>query len=88
MTHSTPSTPVIPAQSSTVLSRTWATTTECRPFGEFWGTYHHTVTLTRTPAGITAEVDGQADTLDRAVRILHGATSTTVLSEARATIAA
>ncbi|MBB5379177.1 hypothetical protein HNQ07_004692, partial [Deinococcus metalli] len=77
MTHSTPSTTAVPAHSSTVLSRTWATTTECRPFGEAWGTLHHTVTLTRTPAGLTVEVNGLPDTLDRAVRILHGATSTT-----------
>ncbi|MFC3919391.1 hypothetical protein ACFOUS_22050 [Deinococcus metalli] len=41
------------------------------------------MTLTRTPAGLTVEVNGLPDTLDRAVRILHGATSTTMTAETR-----
>ncbi|MBZ9750727.1 hypothetical protein K7W42_07620 [Deinococcus sp. HMF7604] len=63
------------------LTRTWATETHCRAHGEDWGTVQATVTLTRTPAGIEATVNGQPADLADALRILRGADTVTVTAQ-------
>jgi hypothetical protein len=63
------------------LTRTWDTTTLDRMDGAVVQVRQHTVTLTRTPAGLVATVDGEAATLERAVRLLEAADRVTVLSE-------
>ncbi|MFC4637018.1 hypothetical protein [Deinococcus hohokamensis] len=68
-------------QNASALTRTWITITEIRPYGEYWGDIEHTVTLTRTPAGVVATVDGELTTLLDAVQILSSATSTTVTAQ-------
>lgn len=66
-------------------SRTFAAVIELRPYGENWGEVRHTVTLTSTPAGIVAQVDGQPAPLADAVRILNAADQVEVLAEVPAT---
>ncbi|GHF32368.1 hypothetical protein HNQ07_000415 [Deinococcus metalli] len=62
-------------------TRTWATVTADCMDGAVVQVRHHTVTLTRTPAGIEATVDGQECELHVAVSILHGADRATVTAE-------
>ncbi|GAA5513800.1 hypothetical protein Dcar01_02548 [Deinococcus carri] len=66
-------------------SRTFAAVIEYRAHGENWGTARHTVTLTSTPEGIAAQVDGQAAPLADAVSILDMADRVEVLAEVPAT---
>ncbi|MVN85161.1 hypothetical protein GO986_00040 [Deinococcus sp. HMF7620] len=63
------------------LTRTWATVTHCRAYDEDWGTVQATVTLTRTPAGIEATVNGEACELTHALSILRGADTVSVTAE-------
>ncbi|AWT35867.1 hypothetical protein [Deinococcus daejeonensis] len=63
------------------LSRTWETLTLDRMDGAVVQTRAHTVTLTRTPAGIEAQVNGEACDLTRAVGILQGADTVTVTAQ-------
>ncbi|GAA5438167.1 hypothetical protein [Deinococcus aquaticus] len=63
------------------LSRTWETVTLDRMDGAVVQTRAHTVTLTRTPAGIEAQVNGEACELARAVSILNGADRVTVTAQ-------
>lgn len=70
MNHSTPA-----------HTRTFRATVHHRPCGENWGDTTHTVTLTRTAQGITAEVNGQPATLEQGVRLLNAAARVDVLSE-------
>lgn len=71
-------TPKTPALSRT--RRAYITYREC---GVVTGHAEHVITLTRAYVGgpITAEVDGEASDLDRAVRLLRAADRTEVLSE-------
>lgn len=62
-------------------SRTLAAVIEYRAYGENWGEARHTVTLTKTPEGIAAQVDGQPAPLADAVRILNAADQVEVLEE-------
>lgn len=62
-------------------SRTWATATTYRECGVVTGQAVQSVTLTRTPGGLEATVNGEACELRRAVSILQGATRTTVTAE-------
>lgn len=63
------------------ITRTWDAHTTYRECGVVTGSAVHTVTLTRTPAGLEATVNGEACELRRAVSILHGASHTTVTAE-------
>lgn len=67
--------------STRATSRTWATVTVDRPFGEYWGTVTNTVTIYRTPDGLRATVDGQDATVLEAHTILSHATTRTVTAE-------
>ena len=62
-------------------TRTRNTVTHDRMDGAVIQIREHTVTLTRTAAGIEAVVDGQPCDLRHAVNILRGATTTTVTHE-------
>lgn len=62
-------------------TRTWTVVTEYRPCGEDWGSATDTVTLTRTPIGLVAEINGKEANLELAVRLLNGATRVTVTAE-------
>lgn len=64
-----------------VLSRTWEVYTEFRCYGEYWGNATTTVTLTRTPVGLVAMINGESADLHRAVSMLEGATSVKLISE-------
>ncbi|MPY67818.1 hypothetical protein F8S09_14190 [Deinococcus sp. SDU3-2] len=68
-----------------LASRTLEAAADLRPYGENWGTVTRTVTLTRTPAGILAAVDGEAAPLADALAILKRADRVTVLAEVPAT---
>lgn len=63
------------------ITRTWTVVTEYRPCGEDWGSTTDTVTLTRTPVGLVAEINGKEADLERAIRLLNGATRVTVTAE-------
>lgn len=62
-------------------TRTWNTSTDDRMDGAVVQIRTHTVTLTRTPAGIVALIDGQPADVRDADRILRGATTLTVQAE-------
>jgi len=67
------------------VTRTWETVTEHRPHGEYWGDTLNTVTLTADQDGnVTAQIDGQNADPAAAVRVLHYATRTALVSEYRA----
>lgn len=78
------------AQKPEALSRTFHTVTEYRAYGEYWGNAAHTVTLSREYVGgpLSAEVDGEAADLDRAVKIITGATRQEVTAEVLAPLPA
>lgn len=78
------------AQKPEALSRTFRTVTEYRPYGEYWGDSVHIVTLSRDHVGgpLVAEVDGEAADIDRAVRIITGATRKEVTAEVLAPLPA
>lgn len=65
------------------LSRTWKVTMHHRCYGENWGDTTYTVTLSRDFVGgpLTAEVDGEAADLERAVKLVHYADAREVLAE-------
>lgn len=62
-------------------TRTWTTRTDDQMDGAVVQVRTHTITLTRTPTGITAEIDGQPADVLAADAILRGATSVTVTAE-------
>ncbi|MFB9995527.1 hypothetical protein ACFFLM_26705 [Deinococcus oregonensis] len=62
-------------------TRTWEAHTVYRECSVVTGTATHTVTLTRTAAGIEATVDSEAAELGAALRILHSADTLTLISE-------
>lgn len=64
-----------------MLSRTFAAVVEHRPHGEYWGDTRHTVTLTATPEGIVAQVNGETVPTAEAVGILSRADSVEVIEE-------
>ncbi|UQN07401.1 hypothetical protein [Deinococcus sp. QL22] len=63
------------------ITRTWEAHLTYRECSVITGTATHTVTLTRTPAGLEATVDGEASELARAVRILGAADALTLTAE-------
>ncbi|PTA68983.1 hypothetical protein [Deinococcus arcticus] len=62
-------------------SRTWAATVTDRECGVTVARTVYTVTLTRTPAGIEATVNGEACEVARAVGILQAAHTVTLTAE-------
>lgn len=62
-------------------SRTWQTVAFLEDCGTVRDVARHTVTLTMTPAGIVATVDGQAVSEAQAVSILNRADRVTVTAE-------
>lgn len=62
-------------------TRTWNTSTDDLMDGAVVQVRTHTVTLTRTPAGIVALIDGKPADVREADRILRGATTLTVQTE-------
>ncbi|MBZ9713725.1 hypothetical protein [Deinococcus multiflagellatus] len=62
-------------------SRTWNATVTYQECGVVTERITYTVTLTRTPAGIEATVNGEACALERALNILRGATELKMTSE-------
>ncbi|KQR15595.1 hypothetical protein [Deinococcus sp. Leaf326] len=75
-THST----TVPAKAR-AITRTWNTVTHDCMDGAVVQVRHHTVTLTRTDAGLVAEIDGQPANILKADQILRGATFRTVTAE-------
>lgn len=63
------------------LARTWHVLTTYRECGVVTGQATHYVSLTRTPIGLLAQIDGEDVELSRAVNLLNGATSTRVIHE-------
>jgi hypothetical protein len=63
------------------ITRTWAITLIFRECSVVTGSADYIVTLIRTADGLVAEVDGQPETLYRAVQMLEAAEKTVVLSE-------
>lgn len=67
-------------------SRTFEASVTWRECGVVTGHSVYTVTLTHTPAGILAEVNGEAAPLERAVNILQIADRVTVTAETLAVV--
>lgn len=63
------------------LARTWDVVTTYRECGVVTGHSTSIVSLTRTPSGLLAQIDGEDVNLRRAVNLLEGATSTRVIHE-------
>lgn len=70
-----------PTTKPRAITRTWAVTLIFRECSVVTGSADYIVTLTRTADGLIAEVDGQPETLYRAVQMLEMAEKTVVLSE-------
>ena len=64
-----------------VLSRTWHAHTTYRECSVITGVTTHTVTITRTPQGCTAEVDGRPVDVLEADRVLRAADRLEVIAE-------
>lgn len=75
-THST----TVPAKAR-AITRTWNTVTHDCMDGAVVQVRQHAVTLTRTAAGLVAEIDGQPADVLKADQILRGATFRTVTAE-------
>lgn len=70
-----------PTTKPRAVTRTWAVTLIFRECSVVTGSADYTVTLTRTAGRLVAEVNGQPETLYRAVQMLEAAEKTVVLSE-------
>lgn len=70
-----------PTTKPRAVTRTWAITLIFRECSVVTGSADYTVTLTRTAGGLVAEVNGQPETVYRAVQMLEAAEKTVVLSE-------
>ncbi|MFC3833864.1 MULTISPECIES: hypothetical protein [Deinococcus] len=62
-------------------ARTWEVVTTYRECSVVTGHSTSIVSLTRTPFGLLAQIDGEDVELRRAVNLLEGATSTRVIHE-------
>ena len=71
------------ATSAPALSRTWATVTVYRECGVVTDVDHDSVTLSREAIGapLSAQVNGEATTLSRAVRLLQNAQTVTLTAK-------
>ena len=76
MTQYATTAPRVPA-----LARTWDVLTTYRECGVVTGHSTSIVSLTRTPSGLLAQIDGEDVELRRAVNLLEGATSRRVIHE-------
>lgn len=70
-----------PAPRVPALNRTWEVVTTYRECSVVTGHATHYVSLTRTPSGLLAQVNGEDVELRRAVLMLEGATGVRVIHE-------